>query len=156
MTANAINTISLDKHLTTGRIGEEHAVQLMSKKGYKIIATNWHMGHLEIDVICGNRKEIVFIEVKTRTSTFGDKQPEEFVDSVKQRRIIAAANAYIKLNHENRTPRFDVIGVLIKGSEIVETTHIEDAFHPHAKTINTNSYSGEWRWKHKGKIIKGK
>lgn len=143
----------IPQHIITGRRGEEHAAQVMRKKGYTIITTNWRLGHLEMDIICGNKKEIVFVEVKTRTSNFGNKTPEEYVDNVKQRRLIAAGNAYIKYYHEERIPRFDVIGITIKDGEIVETTHIENAFHPHAKTINKQSFSGKWKWQHRNKVI---
>ena len=68
-----------------GIIGEEEASKILKKKGYRILEHNWRMGHLEIDLIAENRKEIVFIEVKARTSTFGDKRPEEYVDDIKKK-----------------------------------------------------------------------
>ena len=69
-----------------GIIGETEATQMLEKKGYKVIEHNWRMGHLEVDLIAENSKEIVFVEVKARTSTFGDRMPEENVDEIKRRR----------------------------------------------------------------------
>ena len=87
------------QHLITGQKGEQIAAELLEKKGFKIIQRNWKMGHLEMDIIAGNKTELVFAEVKTRTSTFRGR-PEEAVDILKQRRMVAAANAYIKYYRE--------------------------------------------------------
>ena len=78
-----------------GIIGEQEAAKILKEKGFRIIETNWRMGHLEVDLIAENKKDIIFVEVKARTTTFGDKMPEEYVDLLKRKRIIAAANAYI-------------------------------------------------------------
>ena len=142
------------KHIELGQKGEQLSVELMEKKGFKILHRNWKMGHLEMDIIAANKNEIAFVEVKTRTSTFRG-QPEEAVDVVKRKRMIAAANAYIKYYHEERKPRFDIIGILInKSGEIEQITHLENAFLPPLKTIHENSYSGSWKWHHRGKVIK--
>ncbi len=143
-------------HNNIGWNGEAMAAQIMEEKGYSVLDKNWHIGHLEVDVIASNNKEIVFVEVKTRTSCFGNVHPEEYVDEIKKRRIIAAANAYIKFNHIDKSPRFDIIGLQInpKTGEFIYINHIENAFVPRVRTIHTNSFSGQFRWKHKGHIIK--
>jgi putative endonuclease len=143
------------EHNVVGNIGEEIACQIMRKKGFRIVDTNWHFGHLEMDVIAINKKEIVFLEVKTRTSTFSDKRPEEYVDELKKRRMVAAANAYIKMNNIEQAPRFDIIGLIMNPltQEIIESTHLEDAFSPSIRTIGKSSYSGQDRWHHRRKTI---
>ena len=142
------------EHIAIGQKGEQLSAELLEKKGYKILHRNWRMGHLEMDIIAANKTDIVFVEVKTRTSTFRG-QPEEAVDIVKRKRMVAAANAYIKYHKEERNPRFDIIGILInKAGEIEQITHLENAFLPPLKTIHENSYSGSWKWHHRRKIIK--
>lgn len=127
----------------------------MKDKGYTIRDVNWKMGHLEMDVIVENRKEIVFVEVKTRTSTFGNKLPEENVDLIKQKCLIAAANAYIKMYKVDKTPRFDIIGLIAnREGEFVYVNHLENAFVPHVRTIHRNSFTKQWSWNHRGHIIK--
>lgn len=144
-----------DIHNWIGRIGEEKAAEIMKEKGYSIRDINWKMGHLEMDVIAENRKEIVFVEVKTRTTTFGGKLPEENVDLVKQKRLIAAGNAYIKMFHIDKAPRFDIIGLIVnEEGEFSYINHLENAFVPHVRTINSNSFTKRWSWKHRGHIIK--
>lgn len=143
-------------HNNTGWIGEAKAAQIMKDKGYTVLNTNWHMGHLELDVIAENKTEIAFVEVKTRTSMYGNVAPEEYVDEIKKRRVIAAANAYIKFNHIDKSPRFDIIGLVLNPNtgEIVYANHIENAFVPRVRTIHANSFSGQSRWRHKGHVIR--
>lgn len=139
-----------------GILGEQEAANILKKKGYRVIEKNWRMGHLEVDLIAENKKDIIFVEVKARTTTFGNKMPEEYVDTLKRKRIIAAANAYIKYRQIEKNPRFDIIGILIepRTNYITYSNHIENAFYPEIRTINSSSYSGKWKWKHRNKTIK--
>ncbi|MBR7154476.1 MAG: YraN family protein [Paludibacteraceae bacterium] len=138
-----------------GIIGESEAARMLEKKGFKVVEHNWRMGHLEVDLIAESRKEIVFAEVKARTTTFGDINPEEYVDENKKRRMIAAANAYIKHRKLEKKPRFDIIGIVVNPltNEITYRSHLEDAFQPYLRTIGTTSHSGGWTWGHRNKTI---
>ena len=138
-----------------GIIGEEEAAKMLKKKGFKIIEHNWRMGHLEMDLIAESKEEIVFAEVKARTTTYGDKTPEEYVDETKKRRMIAAANAYLKQRKIEKTPRFDIIGILVdaESDEITYRGHWENVFQPQIKTMNSGSLSGRWKWQHRNKTI---
>ena len=139
------------EHNVTGQKGEQLAADIMTQKGYKILETNWKLGRMEIDIIAANKKEIVFVEVKTRTSMLGGT-PEEAVDEAKKRRMVASANAYLKYHQEKRELRFDIIGILMnKSGEIEQISHFENAFTPNLKTINPSSYSGRWLWPHSNK-----
>ena len=133
------------EHNIIGQIGEETACQMMKKKGFHIAETNWRFGHLEMDIIAISRKEIAFVE----------KRPEEYVDDLKRRRMAAAANVYIKMKKIELVPRFDIIGLLINPvtHEILEQTHLEDAFLPPQRTIGKSSFSGQGRWHHRNRII---
>lgn len=138
-----------------GIIGETEAAKMLEAKGFKILEHNWRMGHLEVDLIAASKTEIVFAEVKARTSTFGNRMPEEYVDEDKKRRMTAAANAYIKYHKIEKTPRFDIIGLIIhpQTGEITYRGHLENAFIPRLRTIHANSYSGVLRWHHRGHTI---
>lgn len=142
-------------HNTIGQLGEQYAARMMEKKGYHIDATNWRMGHLELDIIASNKHEIVFVEVKTRTSHFGGVTPEEKVDAAKRARVVAAANAYIKYYRIDKSPRFDIIGITMdkESGQVTEQTHLENAFIPAVRTIHSGSFNGQWKWSHKNKGI---
>ena len=96
-----------------GIIGEKEATKILERKGLRVIEHNWRMGHLEVDLIAENKKEIVFVEVKARTGILNGKMPEQNVDILKQRRIIAAANAYVKYHKTEKNIRLDVIGIMV-------------------------------------------
>ena len=138
-----------------GIIGETEAAKMLEQKGFRILEHNWRMGHLEVDLIAENKHEIVFVEVKARTSILNGKMPEENVDEIKMRRITAAANAYIKYHKIEKQPRFDVVGILVdrNKNEITYRCYVENAFQPRIRTISSGSYNGQWKWHHRNKRI---
>lgn len=52
-----------------GKIGEDAAAYYLTKHGYRIICRNFRCIQGEIDIIAKDGNNLVFIEVKTRTST---------------------------------------------------------------------------------------
>ena len=70
---------------------------------------------------------LVVVEVKTRSGDYL-LAPEEAVDTLKIRRIVAAADAYVRFFNLELPVRFDIITVIKKGEEF-EIDHIEDAFY---------------------------
>ena len=114
------------KHLETGRKGEHLAKAYLVQKGWKILELNWRFKRAEVDVIGMDGETLVFVEVKTRSSTaFG--QPEEFVDERKQQFLSDAASAYMEAINHNWEIRFDIISVILH-EESASITHFEDAF----------------------------
>ena len=55
------------KRKTTGMVGEKLAADFLSKKGYKIIETNYRCKEGEVDIITKEGETLVFVEVRTRT-----------------------------------------------------------------------------------------
>ena len=107
-----------------GKIGEKLAAEYLEKHGYEIITTNFYTRKGEIDIIAKQNKEIIFIEVKTRTSEeFG--KPAEAVTYYKEKHMYQAAKYYIyKTNQESEYIRFDVIEIYIKNGKI-KLNHIK-------------------------------
>ena len=107
-----------------GRAGENLAAEFMQRKGWQIVARNFRHGKAEIDLIAKKDDWLLFIEVKTRSSSdFGE--PEAFVDEKKIAQLFYAAEEYIFTRDWKGHVRFDVISVKVgSGSEIV---HFEDA-----------------------------
>ncbi|MFI5221888.1 MAG: YraN family protein [Bacteroidia bacterium] len=116
------------KHNTQfGKIGEDIAAGYLERKGYKILARNYVFGKVEIDIICEYKNEIIFVEVKTRTS--GQMAfPEQAVGKAKQKNIRLAAENFLEEREWARPHRFDIVAV-IKGEKF-EIEHFEDAFYP--------------------------
>lgn len=118
------------QHNDLGKQGEQLASAFLVAKGYEILDENWCYGKAEIDLIAYINKQIVFVEVKTRTSvSFG--QPEEFVSVAKQKLLETAANEYIEIMNHQGEVRFDIISVLFDKQNNHKINHIEDAFWPY-------------------------
>lgn len=112
----------------TGKRAEGMAADYLRARGYRIWKTNWRWGKRELDLVTLFRNELVIVEVKARVHN-GINLPSEVVDPAKQRNIVLATEAFIKLHDCRRPTRFDVIGVSYhKGG--VELEHIENAFFP--------------------------
>lgn len=115
-------------HLVLGKKGEDLAAQHLEQKGYTILERNYHFEHAEVDIVAYFGFEIIFIEVKTRSSTkFGE--PEDFVDKAKQKLVFKAAEAWIYERKMEGSPmRFDVIAVKSQSETEFYITHFENAF----------------------------
>ncbi len=94
-----------------GNRGEEIALALLRRKGYKVVERNFRTRTGEIDIIARHKGQIVFVEVKTRRSgRYGD--PKYAVTRQKQRKISMVALEYLKKHHSIQTPaRFDVVTI---------------------------------------------
>ncbi len=110
----------------TGREGEAAAKEYLVRKGYTVLDTNWHWHHYELDIVATDGDMLIIVEVKTRANDYL-LSPEEAVDMKKIRRIVAAADAYVRYNQIDCPVRFDIITVIksVEGSTI---DHIDDAF----------------------------
>ena len=114
------------QHNELGIKGEEAATVFLKDKGYRILERNWRKNRHEIDIVVENEEFVVFVEVKTRTTReWGD--PEDFINSVKIRRIVEAADLYLKYTNNDKPARFDIIAVVWDGV-VFEVEHIDDAF----------------------------
>jgi putative endonuclease len=111
---------------TLGREGEDRAARFLAKKGYKILERNYSTRSGEIDLVALHNGEVVFVEVKTRTSdAYG--APELAVNPRKQLRMIKAALGYIKYKKLHQMPcRFDVVAISAAAESGVEL--IQNAF----------------------------
>ena len=110
-----------------GREGEEAAVYYLKTKGYTIIQTNWHWHHYELDIIAMHGENLVIIEVKTRAANYL-VSPEEAIDKKKIRRIVQAADAYVRRYNIDKPVRFDIITLIQKADGGYVIDHIDDAF----------------------------
>jgi putative endonuclease len=115
------------ERLNLGAWGEDQAVRYLEKKGHKIVACNLMTPVGEVDIVARTKKELVFVEVKTRRSNaYG--APAEAVGQRKQRQIIRAAQWYLAENRSSLQPRFDVIAVMPDTDGRARIEHLIAAF----------------------------
>jgi putative endonuclease len=113
-----------------GEEGERLAAEFLRKLGYKLLRRNWRVPGGEIDIIARDGEEVVFAEVKSRSSAeWGD--PEEAVTPAKQRSLCLAARQFAnRYRLRDRTLRFDVVAVLLGDDGRPKIKHYKGAFNP--------------------------
>jgi len=94
-----------------GKWGERIAEKYLIDRGYLVLAVNHRTPFGEIDIIASEDDMLVFVEVKTRSSTsLGN--PEGSVTLRKQKHIIESAQHYLmKEDREIDEWRVDVIAI---------------------------------------------
>jgi len=110
----------------TARFGEEIAGQFLTKKGYKIIDRNFRKGYGEIDIVAIHDNVLVFVEVKTRTtSLFGGAI--EAISYGKLKKLIRTCE-YYKLLHPKlpESMRIDAILIDLENNEVKNIKHVEN------------------------------
>lgn len=111
----------------TGVLGEEVAARFLERSGYRILARNWRVGRLELDLVARDGDTIVFVEVKARRA--GPQSPAEAVDRRKRARIRRAAARWIAARRELAAEyRFDVVGVALGPNGRAAIRHDVGAF----------------------------
>lgn len=115
-----------------GFIGEEKAVNFLTKKNYQILFRNWRTKIGEIDIIAldlSNTKgnTLVFIEVKTLPSGNPEILEKE-LSVTKQKKIVKTSKCFLLEYRQYIYDyiRYDVIVVDMPGQEPI--WHIENAF----------------------------
>ncbi len=111
-----------------GELGEETAFKFLKKKGYRILERNYKTSLGEIDIIAQDKKQLVFIEVKSLSDT-SYILPQEMVDKKKQEQIIRVALSYLKAKGlRDADCRFDCVAVVFSIGQEPEIELIKDAF----------------------------
>lgn len=97
--------------LNKGSRGENIAVQYLQNLGFEILHRNLRLSHLEIDIVCRDGPQLVFVEVKLAS---GDKygHPATWIDERKQEKLRRAAQMYIeRYGISGMDIRFDAITI---------------------------------------------
>ncbi len=110
-----------------GRHGEDIAQQWYVDRGYQVVARNWRTSSGELDLVLAGEHQLVFCEVKTRSSDrFGSGF--EAVTADKQRRICGLAMEFLReardegvsLGSATRNLRFDVVSIVAGKISVME------------------------------------
>lgn len=136
-----------DKHLTTGKTGEEMAAQHLTSKGFKVICQNYWKPWGEIDIVAKKGNTLHFIEVKTvsrerwepafalegsnveKEGIQDNWEPEDNVHSWKKQRLAKVVETYLG---EYRVPEevefeIDVMAVYLdREGKLLKIDGLED------------------------------
>ena len=123
--------------LRTGRLAEARAAEHLLLLGYEMVERNARTRFGEIDIVCIDRRALVFVEVKAvrAGNRFGPERPVLWVTAKKQARVRRLAAAWIA---ERRAAgslpryaeiRFDAVGVLVgRDDEVLDLEHLLGCF----------------------------
>ena len=117
----------MGKHNEFGKLGEQKAVDFLTKNGYEIKYKNYRYLKAEIDIIAQKEDILAIVEVKSRSSEF----LENIAETVNQKKIkllVSAANYYVTENNLDVNVRFDIITILKKDKQF-QLEHLKDAFY---------------------------
>lgn len=94
-----------------GRAGEEAAVRVYERLGFRVVARNWRCAIGELDLVAERDGLLVFCEVKTRSgAAFGGGY--EAVTWTKQRKLRQLADVFLSSQRPAHSRvRFDVASV---------------------------------------------
>ena len=106
-----------------GARGEQLAADWYTTRGYEVVARNWRCRQGELDLVVRRDGELVFCEVKSRTSDrYG--LPAEAVTPAKQRRLRQLATLFLSspdwAGGRAGALRFDVAAVMGRRVEVIE------------------------------------
>jgi len=102
-----------------GRWGERRVARHYEADGYDVLDQNWQIRGGELDLVLQRGDEIVFCEVKTRSSDrFGCGA--EAVDHRKQRHVRRTAMAWLDVYPMRGSLRFDVATVTGGRVDVIE------------------------------------
>jgi putative endonuclease len=98
-----------DRRKALGAEGEAAACELLRKSGYRVLERNWRNRWGELDAVAWQDGQIVFVEVRARSSEdFGT--PAESVTAGKRRRLVRMAQLYLQEKAAaEQSCRFDVV-----------------------------------------------
>jgi putative endonuclease len=113
-----------------GRRGETLAAEYLDSLGYSIVELNWRCSIGEIDIVARDEGELVFVEVKTRTSVaFG--HPLEAITVAKLARLRRLAAAWCDAHPDPRSRvriRIDAVAIIAPPRGLVEIEHLKSVF----------------------------
>lgn len=111
-----------------GNKGEDIAAEYLRSKGYQIIQRNFRAKRYgEVDIIAQKRKQLVFVEVKTRIGNqFG--HPEEAVGSNKLHELRKMVDYFFNSHPKVKlSPQVDVVAITLNSDYSLQTfEHFEN------------------------------
>jgi putative endonuclease len=113
-----------------GAFGEDEAIKLLKKNGYRILERNFRTRFGEIDVIATDKKTLVFVEVKTRSSDSHGSAKHAITDKKKSHLVKASLVYMSRLPEDSEVQvRYDVVAI-DRGEDNSTAELIRDAFLP--------------------------
>lgn len=128
----SVRAVSNDVRHRLGQLGEQVAVDHLTRRGFRIVERNFRTRWGELDIIAFDAQTLAFCEVKSRRLPRGRGDPFEALHMRKQSQVRKMAGQW--LIERSARPhadliRFDAIGVTFDyDGQLVRIDHLEGAF----------------------------
>lgn len=113
------------KHLELGRMGEEIAVRYLGRLGWTILARNVTSSSGELDIVARDGRELVVVEVRTRSEGWMQRG-EESVGPRKLGRLVREGSRYVDNSGWTGPWRIDIVSVTVRDGVEPEVERFED------------------------------
>lgn len=112
-------------HLLLGKWGEDLAERELRDSGWKILERNVSFKCGELDIVALDGKELVVVEVRTRT--IGKMMPPECsVGPDKLKKLVRAGKHYVAKNNWNGPWRIDLVAVTVQDRDLYSIDRFQD------------------------------
>jgi putative endonuclease len=102
-----------------GRLGEQLAVDELSRRGYRIQHRNWRCQAGEVDIVAEHEGWLVFVEVRTRRGR-AMGAPEASITAPKRERMVRVAQTFLAEYEPDEVDwRIDVVAVVLTKYRLV-------------------------------------
>lgn len=111
-----------------GDAGEHLARRQLEAAGYTCLAEQWRCPVGELDLVMRQGDDLVFVEVKVRRG--GLIAAEQAVTPAQQRRLLAAAQSFLRVHPELQDLiwRIDLVGITLDPTgRVTRVSHLENA-----------------------------
>lgn len=116
-------------HLAKAMTGEDTAAAYLEKIGFTLLGRNIRAGHLEIDIVAKDKDEIVFVEVRTRSSGWM-MSAQESVGPQKIANLVRAGSIWSEERGYCGFWRIDLIAVTLDDGKEPAVEHIRNITEP--------------------------
>jgi len=111
-----------------GRRGEDLAAEYLEGEGMRLVERNWRCSQGEIDLVARDGDELVFVEVKTRSS-LGYGHPLEAITVAKLARLRRLAAAWCAAHPgQHGLVRIDAVAIVLPALGAVAIEHLRRVF----------------------------
>ncbi len=121
-----------NRNAILGGWGESIAARYLRDKGYKILAAGYRCRFGELDIIAQKDCIIVFVEVKTRSSSTY-MRPALAVTPAKLKKMKSTAELFLQRENISLASRFDIVEIIANKDLSFpprEINHMEDIYRP--------------------------
>lgn len=122
-----------DPRRARGAIGEQAAVDLLTRQGYEIIERNFRTKYGELDIVAVDQETLVFCEVRARAGRDAIAYALESIGPGKRMQLRKMAREWFRLSTTERpftrATRFDAVAVaMTRDGRVLSIEHVRDAF----------------------------